>query len=486
MYLTELFTNNSPRPLTVSLSTLAVAAACAALSPLANAQIKYEIITPEVHGKTVSKTQSHGNEINDNGQTLLNNLTTFAVWQNEESPLIVRARSTDEAIPSQLTAASINDSMQVVGSKTFYAKSETGSNFITVPFYWDADNGLVNLDELGDISESGLSSTHLFGINANGNAIGTTSNYEGDAANGTRGFVWSLENGEQTIPTLSSINGASATYPQAINNNGTVAGFYHNYSGSIDSYYERGFIYDSANGSQSLEAIDADFFQASNITARAINNSDLVIGELDRNAYIYDIAKSEGQQIQGFGENAAARAYAINDHGVVAGYAEVIESGTRIGHAPMLWTKETGSINLNDYLNHDASTYLPEGIDQLDCIVTPKSINEHGQISAQLNTAGYSKEIIINPVLDFQWTSIERVFENGIPGVLYTHTKSTAPGTLPLSALGLELAYHCSSDLKNWNEIDANTNGIRIFENETTVELFAPLSDCTFIQVSLK
>ena len=65
------------------LKTLAstTVAATALLTSL-EAQIRYELVVPEIQGNPINRVSSQSNEINENGETLLNRINSFAVWKN--------------------------------------------------------------------------------------------------------------------------------------------------------------------------------------------------------------------------------------------------------------------------------------------------------------------------------------------------------------------------------------------------------------------
>ncbi len=466
-----------------SLTALAAASAISLSSSL-EAQVRYELIVPEVMGSPVNRVSSQSNEINENGETLLNRVTTFAVWKNGAITQIASGQSDYPSSFSSLNASSINRFQQVVGTKTYLHRDEEGTHFDTFPFYWDATNGLVDLDELGSRSTNGSGSTALYEINDEGLTLGTTQLFEGNTPAGNQAFTWSFETGRTDISPLHSIGGYSMTQPEALNASGTVVGTYQKFGESTQSYNEHAFIFDTALGSRDLAEIDADFFQADHYTARGINDANVIVGERDHTAYLYDLTEKAGFEIESPGAPTyAARAYALNDLEVVAGTA----GNSQNGYSPIIWTRNTGSIALLPHFEKDLQAILPEGIEANACKITPKSINNSGLISASLETsATFSREIILKPILDFHWDSKQATTENGVRGVLYTHHKSTIDGSIPAAALGYEIAFECSSNMQNWTPISEGAGEPRKLETEDTIELFVPFSDCVFIRPFLK
>lgn len=463
-------------------STALVAALMGAC--LASAQVRYELVVPEIMGAPATVTQEHGNQINQQGQTLINRITTFAIWQGDGEPVLVSARSDTSAELARVNAAAINRFGQVVGSRSLRLGSKTSK----VPFYWDASNGLVDLSDLSSASAGGLRQSYLNDLNDRGLAIGVDSVYEGDSVARHQAFLWSFQSGKSVIPALHSFGSYSVTSPRSINNAGEVVGIYNRFQGSPSSYIEQGFLYDETNGARSLDQIDPAFFPANAPhTARSISDSGLVVGERGSLAYLYDLASGEGLAIPGFDDSViSTRAYAVNERGVAAGYATLSRDGA-FAHAPILWTRQTGTRNLLDFVATRPSAYLPAGASPSDTLVTPKRINNRGQISARLEVKGgerYEREVILNPVLDFAWTRIEQSRQDGRDGILYYYDK-TLPlpsDLLPAAALGLEIQFHCSEDLLSWSPIEHAANGAHLLQDDHQIALFLPLDECQFVQ----
>ncbi|MDQ8180218.1 DUF3466 family protein [Pelagicoccus sp. SDUM812005] len=488
---------HSTRSTASSLAALAIAGSLSLIT-LATAQVRYELVVPEVLGNPVNRVSAKSNEINENGETLLNRVSTFAVWKDGAITHIASGLSDYPGTFSSLNASSINRFQQVVGSKTYLQRNAESASteefptynpenthFDTFPFYWDPSNGIVDLDELGNRSESGGGTTLLYEINENGLALGTTLRFEGNLAAGNQAFTWSFESGRSDIEPLDAIDGYSVTTPQGLNAQGTVVGTYRKFAASTESYHERAFFFDPATGSQDLAEVDAEFFSGDHYTARDINDAGALVGERDQIAYFYDLERKEGYAIASANGSArATKAHALNDLDVVAGTAD--NSGQN-GFSPFVWTRSTGAVDLLPHIENRLRGLLPEGIDPAACKITPKAINNGALISASLETSTtFSREIILQPVLDFRWASKRLTSENGVEGVLYVHDKTQLGETIPAAALGYSIAFECSSDMANWNAISAENDGIRHTETETSIELFLPFSDCLFVRPVLK
>ncbi len=456
------------------------------------AQIKYEIIIPEVYGMPATFAQDQGNRINQRGETLINRIHSFAIWQADAEATIVDVRPDTASQLARVSAADINTSGQAVGARSFTTRTDAGDVSMSIPFYWDRDHGVVSLDELAPASPTAPGFAYLSAINDHGAAIGVARRRGPDGADlGYEGFVWSFETGKVGIPALSSSGERSLTSPRSINDAGTVVGIYHRYGASPTSYFEAGFVFDSATGARSLETVDAAFFGGlASHSARDVSDNGFMVGERGQIGYFYDLRTGIGVAIKGAeGDTRSTRAFAVNDLGVVAGYATVGRDSGKLGYQPLLWTAETGSVNLLRYLTTPTSAYVPAGLDSLDVLITPKAINERGAISARLDAQSgprYQREIVLSPVLEFAWTSVELASENGVSGLKCVYDKTQpAAGTLPADAIGLELEFVGSSDLKTWSLLRDGANGIRLVETEEAIELFAPLSEAPFIAARL-
>ncbi|MBD5780229.1 hypothetical protein IEN85_12065 [Pelagicoccus sp. NFK12] len=475
-------------PINVSNYTALAFAGTIAFASSVSAQVRYELVVPEVMGTPVNHVSAQSNEINENGETLLNRISTFAVWNDGAITHIASGLSEYPATFSSINASSINPFQQVVGSKTYLHRDESGNHFDTFPFYWDPSNGLVDLDELGARTANGAGNTVLYEINEDGLALGSTQLVAEDGRSGSQAFTWSFAQGRADIQPLHSFENHSVTTPHGLNALGTVVGVYRQFNGSIDSYHERAFIFDSANGSRDLSELDSNFFQSDHYTARDINDSENLVGERDRVAYFYDLQSKVGLEIR-LKEDAhrATRAFALNNNDVVAGTVENDSASASSGFAPFIWTRNSGAVELLPHFMSALEQILPAGVDPMACRITPKSINSSATLSASLQTpTSFSREIVLKPVLDFRWNSNQVVAENGVAGVKYTHDKEDLNGSIPAAALGYEIAFECSSDMKTWHPVSSENNGIRHLETETSIELFLPFAQCTFVRPVLK
>lgn len=454
----------------------------------AEAQVRYQVIAPEIFGSPVSPASALGNEINENGETLFNRVASFAVWKDGAITHVASGLTDYPASLSRIEAASINSFQQVVGSKTYLIRNEAGTQFDTFPFYWDPANGLVDLDNLGERSASGIGNTSLYGINRNGLAIGATQRFDGNERAGTAAFTWSFESNRVAIAPLHSIDSYSVTLPQAVNDAGTVVGTYRSFLSSVDNYFERGFIYDSENGSRDLVELAPDFFQTDHTTARDINEKQSIVGERDGQAYFYDSESGTGYPIAAPGDSAGTtQAYALNENDVVVGVAANSKGTNRQGLSPILWTRHTGTVALLPQIDRSLAKLLPEGLDSRDLRITPKAINGSGEISARLESnGGFRREVLLLPTLEFRWNSMSATTRNGVRGALYTHQKSETADLIPVAALGLEIAFECSMDMKSWNSIDTESDGASVYEDDQRIELFVPMAHCVFVRPVLQ
>ena len=444
------------------------------------AQIRYKLVVPEVAGSPISQTSSIGNELNENGETLLNRITTFAVWKDGAVSHIASSHTDQPGSLTRVNSASINASQQVVGSKTYRVKTEEGKMSHTFPFYWDPTNGIVDLTELGPSAENGTGNTRLLGINRDGLSFGTT-----DVLGGSNAFTWSFEEGQTDIPALSFHEGRSVTEPTAISDSGLVVGSYRRFLDSFDAYAERAFVYTDSEGSRDLGDLNPDFFEGTHISANDVNSSSMIVGEQDRFAYIYDLANHDGRAIPAARADAVlVQALAVSESGLVAG-AQLLAESNQL--SPILWTENAGSIDLLPQLQKSIEAILPAGLSIHQTRVTPKSINSRGQISATLDTTtSFSREVILQPTLAFQWTSMQETIENGVRGATYRFEKEMSSSLIPVSELGYTIGFECSADMVDWQEISRSGTHIRHTETDDYIELFVPFAGCLFVRAKLE
>lgn len=446
-----------------------------------SAQIRYQLVEPRVAGNPITKTASYGNMLNIHGETLLNRITTFAVWKDGAVTHIANSATDYSGTLLQVQAASINEHQQVVGSKTYRSSNLND----TIPFYWDPANGLVDLDELGARNLEGVGNTRLYGINRNGESLGTSDLFDGTQRSGNAAFTWSFEQGRVDIPALSSHEGKSFTSPRAINDSGVVAGTYRAFLGSLSVYVERGFVYTETSGSLDLQSLDSDFFRGTHITAADINNASVVVGNIDDAAYLFDLENAEGRFIPAPGPySRSLRAHSISDSGIVVGTMRTSdELSGKPQISPFFWKEEIGSVDLSKHIYADLSKLIPTDLEAQNACINPKSVNSSGQISATLETGtSFSREVLLLPTLSFDWSDMVQVRENGVSGVLYRHNKGDFPNLIPTHALGYQIGFECSPDMENWQSVSQAGDGIRHLETEDFIELFVPFGECMFLR----
>lgn len=450
-----------------------------------NAQIRYRIVAPEVFGNEINQTEEHGNEINDLGESILNRVASFAVWQDGAATHVVNALTSYPASISKVNAASINEFQQVVGSKTYRVRTESGTQLDTFPFYWDPYNGMVDLDDIGERSATGVGNTSLYRINREGIAIGVTQKISDENAVSNIAFAWSFESGRHDIAPLSETDGISYTKPLDINNAGSIVGNFRKFEGSLNRYYENGFILPSDGSPIGLADFDPKFFGGSHSTARSINAVGNFSGEIDGKAYFYDVKNAKGELISHPANNEKlTKGYSVNDFDVLAGTLETRDRLGKLGMMPFIWTRELGVIDLSSQLKKGLATLLPETIDPNSVRITPKTINNRGQISARLETdSQFAREVLLEPALDFEWHSMSQTVLDGVQGALYIHQKSEAAAdSIPIQALGYEIGFECSADMVTWTPVESDKKGIRITEDEHTIEVFVPFRETVFIK----
>lgn len=454
------------------------------------AQIRYELVIPEIAGSEINRVTASGNEVNERGDTLLNRVTTFAVWNGGEVTHIANSASQFPGTLIQVNATSVNNFKQVVGSKSYRIENDIGSlRRHTFPFYWDPENGIVDLDDLNSDSSTTSDDTRLFGLNNEGVALGVSIGSHESAGNANTAFTWSFEEGRTEILPLSTYQGNSYTQPQAINDDGLVVGTFRKFTDSLDSYAERGFVYTAANGSIAIDTLNPLFFEgATHTTVRGVNSSSAMVGEIDGDAYFYDLEKESGKRIPSpVTHYKSLRAVAISETNLVAGAVERdFKNSERPSLSPFIWSEETGSVDLMTHIRRDLEQVLPDSFSLADSRITPKAINSQGQISASLETnSTFAREVILQPRLQFEWTSMTQTTIDGERGVLYRHDKQIQRSLIPASLLGYEIAFECSSDMLSWNPIEHEGSRIIRSESEGAIELFLPFDGCVFVRARL-
>lgn len=469
------------------LHTAAFVLGIAIAAPTTFAQLKYDLLLPSVYGSPITATSPRANLINEKGQTVLNRVTSFVVWQDGNIVSSVDARTDYPSRLSRVEAASINALGQVVGSKTYKSSDASGYRFDTFPFYWDAENGLVDLADLGARSASGEGNTSLHAINDRGVAIGYSRAGKPNADSTTSAFLWSQASGRIDIPALDYFGATSHTVPEAINNQGTVVGIYRKFLSSTNHYFENGFVYDWSHGSRSLETIDPAFFSETNYTARAINENQSFVGEIGVDAYVYHLSSKQGVLIpRPAGFEGSMRAYAISETGFVAGALAYLSPEGDFQLRPFIWSEESGTIDLFGQLSKDINSFRSLGFDPSLVSIVPKSINSQGQISAILRpSSGSEREIILSPRIQFDWSSIERIDSNGVPQLRFTYLKDQVDPFFSEPNPATSLTFECSRDLENWNELDLTNPSYEYVDSDRAVTLVAPLADCFFIRARL-
>jgi len=470
---------------------LAATAALLAVAPFGEteAQVRYRLVVPEVLGDPIAQTREYGNAINENGETLLNRVASFALWKDGQTAEIVGGLESHPAWTfSRIVAASINSHRQVVGYKRFVFDSDTGQQERTLPFYWDPTAGLVDLGELGASNSMLEGGSILYAINEQGRALGARKGREPGQPSSIYAFTWSFEDGISPIRALSAFGGHSVTRAAAINAQGTLVGSYHRFDDGIHHYAERGFIKAKGEPEADLARYDPGFFSSTHTSARALNDSGNFVGERDQEAYFYDAAASRGHTIEHpLGSEEAVKAYALNQTDIVAGSAGQRDAKGNLGLAPFIWSKERGSIDLYAHIRSQLAALLPEGLDPRSVRIYPKAINRFGQISARLETTStFAREVLLEPELQFIWHEMSAVTENGVPGILYRHLKAERDASLiAASALGYAIHFECSDDMRSWSRIDPKESALRMTETRAAIEIFLPFSECRFIRPAL-
>ncbi len=293
------------------------------------------------------------------------------------------------------SASSINDLGQVVG-KSFSVRTPSHA------FLWDSVNGMIDLGDLGDVSNYAFASD----INKHGQVVGGSNSI----VDGKRhAFKWDSINKMQDLgtPGIFSVASAINNLGQVvsgncflwdsdnvmqnigfealdINDSGQVVGGSHDFDGGL----LHAVLWDSGNGMKDLGILDG-YTQSK---ASAINASGQVVGssyyldgsgEAVHQAFIWDSVNGmQGLGILGnSGCYPGSKANAINDLGQVVGDA---------CGCSFIWDSVNGMRDLNSLIPADPGWSS----------LSPSSINNSGQIVGTGTTgSGEGHAFLLTPIV---------------------------------------------------------------------------------------
>ena len=298
-------------------------------------------------------------------------------------------------------AASINDTIQLVGSSTI-----SGEEDVTA-FLWQT-NVMTPLTATGSLI------THASAINDPGQVVGVAISGTGQSA-----VHWPVLWAAETVTKLATIDGAPGT-ARAINNHGLIAGntltesdnhllFWQDNSltgtipisngvgwanGLNDAGHMVGHIVDGPGSSFAFLWRDGAFTNLGTLsgsTARAadINNSGQIVGsaaitdDLSTHAFLWQDGEMQDLGVLGEVFTATSKANAVNNLGVVVGQAQLGEEQ----HA-VLW--QGGEIV-------DLNTLLPTD-SKWELLLSAESINDQGWIAGTGLKNGHKRAFVLQPL----------------------------------------------------------------------------------------
>lgn len=313
-------------------------------------------------------------------------------------------------------AFDINASGLVVGNSTISLGEQHAFRW----FDQDGD-GVPDPGELMDLGLIPGYSTHsAFGVNDNGQIVGSAENSEVVAS----GFIWNANTGFQVLATL---NGITPSHGQSINNSSHIAGY--------AALSDRAFIFDGTTN------ITLGTFGGNRSIAYDINASGHAVGfaTVDAGGSSWRAFKWNGSALENLGVltgGGVSEAYSINSSGTVVGSSQVT-GGAR--HAFM----HDGTIyDLNSF------TTLPPGW----TLVEARGINDAGQIVGFGTTpGGDTHAFLLTPTTYIPTCSPTvtvsvapaSVSEDGPTPLIYTFTRApvtTDPLTVNFSTSGTATA----------------------------------------------
>lgn len=243
------------------------------------------------------------------------------------------------------------------------------------------------------------------------------------------------ENGQPQITYLGMFDGEK-TFGYGINNAGDVVGKY-GISPNFDAFLHR----------------DGAFHQLPSLGFSynwplAINEFNLVAGfvglpeqmlftPIDTMGAVWNVADPSQVTLTTIGQlidSTHSRLTDINDSGVAVGYAARYEEHQLIWLAPIIWSDETGIINVNDLLPAESGWHIS----------SVESINNAGQIAATASLNGSSPRAV----------RLDPVESSGIIGDMTGDGTVGVEDLLMLLAAWGECHGHCPADMNSDGHVD--------------------------------
>lgn len=226
------------------------------------------------------------------------------------------------------------------------------------------------------------------------NDAGLVAGYDSNFSTpGTQAFLWSEVGGFVQLGTL----GGSFSVAGAINDTGMIAG----YSGLAGDNETRPFAWTPQGGIVDLGTFGGDNGFGS---ANAVNNNGMVVGyapfgEFAQHAFAWTML--DGLIDLGTLGGDYSFAYGLNSHGTVVG-----ESYTSVdaSHA-FVWTRAGGMVDLGTLGGRNSAAF---------------AVNEHGTVIGQSNTSGDTEAHA------FAWTETEGMIDLGTLGGSFSHAVAVA------------------------------------------------------------
>ena len=266
----------------------------------------------------------------------------------------------------------INNHGQIVGHSY-------GSGYYSHAFFWDPQNGMVDLGVLPD-----KISSFARGINDNGQVVGFSS-----GSSYARGFIWDEENGMQEI---GKPQGARYFVPEAINNHGVVVGRAY-----FDNIGSKLVIWSEADGFTDLGSLNQTPSSTTyNIYPRDINDSGQIIGDAyglsghSNGGFFWDPATGFYSLDTDNDNNTWYYAMGLNNNGQVAGYYYNVDENYNYTYSAYIWDASGEFIDLGQYNENTNDSYYY-------AISIAYDINDNGAVVGySYNAEGYNIAVVWN------------------------------------------------------------------------------------------
>jgi autotransporter-associated beta strand protein len=274
-------------------------------------------------------------------------------------------------------AFAVNNAGTAVGRSDKYDGSGVSQGSRAVR--WDASGAAFELAPLS-LTSTGFTTAEAMAVNAGGTAVGSSAQYDGDdTLMGTRPVRWDAAGAVTELGNLGLTGGFTLGVALAINDANTAVGWVDKPGWGGISVGKRAVRWDASGAVTELDNLGVDINgQDTTTLAFAVNAVGTAVGwaakfvdngstYLGNRAVRWDAPGKAVTELGTLGESSIGRAsgiaYAVNDAGTAAGYAEKYDSGTLVGTRAVRWAAlggaatELGNLGLDVNNSTSASAY---------------------------------------------------------------------------------------------------------------------------------